>query len=329
MMMMTPQAILLNVHKKQIPRDIVNMILDYVITPNDKECFTLCIKDWCYGFNRLPYPGIAYAKWFAARQIKKRETDRERTSIYHTLDYGVGRNKERTHILSYIDRVNQSSDLYGFEKTILIQRYNKIKKDYEMKKEMGHQFVMPEILKLVRKRIILNTYCVDVKKTLNNNNIDLDTQYKQQELIGMLNRKHNMKRASETIKLKYKDPDSFETFKKPVFKLLEKNNIIYSFVKETAKMVVYELEKGDGKLVRKKKSNIYDWYVKNTHKDTKKEEEELKYVCRKINGFDNKVYKDFTIINKHFDYNDYDIKWVLTKINPYHNAWHDNFGQTK
>lgn len=313
-MMMTPQAILLNVHKKQIPRDIVNMILDYVITPNDKECFTLCIKNWSVEFNRMNSIGYNYANWYSARQKHIKLTYKERTSIYNSLLYGDGRNKENTHTLSYIERVNQSSKLYGFEKLILIQRYNKIKKDYEIKKEMGHKLIMPDILKLVRKRLNLGINLVDVKKTLNNNNIDLDTQYKQQELIAMLNRKHNMKRAIETIKLKYEDPDSFKTYKKPIFILLEKNNIINSFVKETEKMVVYELEKGDGKLIKKKKMNIYDWYVKNTHKDTKKEEKELKYVCRKINGFYDKEYKDFFIINENFDYNDTDIKWVLARI---------------
>lgn len=313
MMMMTPQAILLNVHKKQIPRDIVDMILDYVITPNDKECFTLCIKKWVDKYNSLRYTGFNYAEWYAFKQLNKKSTDKERTTIYNSFTYGRHYNKEKTRSLSYLERVNQSRKLYRFEKLILTQRYNKIKKDYEIKKEMGHKLVKPNILELVGKRIMLNTPYFDVEKTLTNNNIDLDTQYKQKELIAMLNRKHNMKRAIETIKLKYENLD------KDV-ELQDK----YNYVKETEKMVVYE--DFDRKQTRKKKSNIYDFYVKDTKKDTQKEEKELKYACRNINGFADSRYS-FIIINENFDYDDF--RCVLSRINPYHNAWHDNFGQTK
>ena len=311
-MMMTPQAILMNAHNKQIPCDIINMILDYVITPNDKECFTLCVKDWCVGFNRWT-TGLNYAKWYDALRLNKRKTDGKRTTIYNSFLYGRFYNKEKTHNLSYIERVNQSSELYGFEKIILIQRYNKIKKNYEMKKAMGHKLPMPDILLLNGNRILIGDNRI-VKKVLTNNNIDLDTQFKHLELIRLLKRKHNIKRAILTIMLKYDDPDSFKRPQKPVFTLYQKQHIMTSFVKETEKMVVFENEKGDGKPVRKKKSNIYDWYVRSSHKDTKKEEEELKYVCRKINGFDDKEYNCFTIINENFDYNDNDIKWALYQI---------------
>ena len=307
---MTAYSVLSNVYEKKIPDDIIRMIIDYVIKPNNTEYFALCIKTACLGMT-LAMKGHNYEREWYLRSIKGKKND-ERMWIMNYL-HDKQDNENETHTLSYLEKVEKSQTLFGFEKLVLIKKYYQAKKAFEIKKDMGYHGSTPLLLRRGRERLIYEGCCFDVKKTLENNNLDYNTQQLHSHLMKQILRKGNMKRAIETIKLKYENPD------KDV-ELQDK----YNYVKETAKMVVYE--DFERQQTRKKKSNIYDFFVKDTHKDTKKEEKELKYACRNINGF----VKDyaFIIINKDFNYDDSDIMCHLGKINPYHNAWHDNFGQT-
>ena len=313
---MTAYSVLSNVYEKKIPDDIIRMIIDYVIKPNNTEYFALCIKTACLGMT-LAMKGGNYEREWYLRSIKGKKNDERKWIMAYSHDKQY--NENETHTLSYIEKVEKSQTLFGFEKLILIQRFHKVKKAYQIKKDMsgGKIYNIPLVLRRGRERIIYKDCGFDVKKTLDNNNVDLDTQQLHSHLMKQILRKGNMKRATEMIKFKYENPDRDIDAQDD-----------YVYVKETEKMVVYEKERGDGKQKRKRKSNIYDFFVKDTHKDTKKEERELKYMCRNINGFADSKYA-FIIINENFDYNDSDIRCRLGKINPYHNAWHDNFGQDK
>lgn len=306
---MTAFSTLSNVYEKKIPSDIINMIMDYVITPNDKEYFALCIKTACLGMT-LAMSKHNYERAYYLKIIKHKKND-ERMWIMSSLrEYQE--NDHRTHTLSYLEKVEKSTTLFGFEKLVLTKKFNKIKKEYEIKKDMGYD-VCGSVLRSCKERIIYKFCGFDVLKTLENNNVDYNTQQLHAHLIKNMIRKNNMRNAINMIKFKYENLDKDIDLKEK-----------YNYVKETAKMVVFE--DFDKKQTRKKKSNIYDFYMWQYCEDTKKEEEELKYMCRKINGFADSKYT-FIIINDDFDYDDEDIRFVLKKIE--NNAWIDNCGQTE
>ena len=123
---MTAFSTLLNVYEKKIPSDIINMITDYVIEPNDKEYFALCIKTACLDMT-LAMSKHNYERAYYLKSIKDKKND-ERMLIMSSLSE-YQENDHRTHTLSYLEKVEKSKTLFGFEKLVLTKKFNKIKKD--------------------------------------------------------------------------------------------------------------------------------------------------------------------------------------------------------